>query len=105
MAIADALEDAGYRTVGPFASASDALSSLERVKPDYAILDVTLRDGTCIELARDLRSRGVPYLLHTGWPPHAEIAQQLPDAPWLEKPVRYDDLVRALEALTEGATC
>jgi DNA-binding response OmpR family regulator len=99
LAISDALEDAGYRTVGPFASASGALASLAQTIPDYAILDVTLRDGNSVAVARALDAMNVPYLLHTGWPAEVEFASEFQGATWLEKPVKFDDLVEALDAL------
>ena len=67
--------------------------------PDYAILDVTLRDGTSVAVARALDATNVPYLLHTGWPAEIAFASEFQGAAWLEKPIKFDDLVEALDAL------
>jgi DNA-binding response OmpR family regulator len=99
LAIADALEDAGYEIIGPFASSRPAIDSLRRTRPDCAILDVSLTTGNSVELARELRALNVPFVVHTGWPAHAEIATEFRGAPWLEKPIRFDDLLTAVEAL------
>jgi CheY-like chemotaxis protein len=107
MAVADALEDAGYRTIGPFAAASDAVASLGAERPDYAILDVSIRGGTSVEVARELRSMNIPFLLHTGWAPSGEGPDEFQGAPWLEKPVTYDRLLDALadlERVRRGST-
>jgi DNA-binding NtrC family response regulator len=99
LAIADALEEAGYQTIGPFASASGALASLAQTIPDCAVLDVILRDGTSVQIARALEAVGAPYVIHTGWPADVEFAKEFRCAVWLEKPVRFDDLVEALNRL------
>lgn len=37
------------------------------MKPDVAVLDVTLQYGeTCLPVARELRRLGIPYILHSG---------------------------------------
>lgn len=99
MAIADALEDAGYRTIGPFASSADAVASLAAERPDYAILDVSIRGGTSVEVARELRGLNIPFLLHTGWTPSHDGPEEFKGAPWLEKPVTYERLLESLVGL------
>jgi CheY-like chemotaxis protein len=103
IAIADALEDAGYSTVGPFASSSEAVAFLKTAKPDFAILDVTLKGGSSVEVARELRRMEVPFLLHTGWMPSDESPSEFDGVPWLEKPVKYDSLLGALRSLEPPA--
>jgi CheY-like chemotaxis protein len=99
MAIADALGDAGYRIIGPFASAGEAVASLRTEHPDYAILDVSIRGGTSVEVARELRIRSIPFLVHTGWAPTTDSPEEFKEAPWLEKPVTYERLLQALSGL------
>jgi hypothetical protein len=50
---------------GPFSVCSDASHWLASGTPHGALLDMLLTDDTCFNLARDLRARGVPYLLHS----------------------------------------
>jgi DNA-binding response OmpR family regulator len=99
LALADALTDAGYVVAGPIATTADALDWLQRATPDLALVDVMLRDGPCTGLARELRRRGVPFLINSGHVQRGWAEPELADAPWLEKPNRYDDLVAGLHAL------
>jgi len=46
-----------------------------------------------------LRARAVPFLFLSGNQPLHGIPVDLHDAPWIEKPVTYDQLVGALTAL------
>ncbi|HEX2556270.1 MAG TPA: response regulator [Microvirga sp.] len=96
IALSDALEDAGYAVFGHCSSAPDALALLSRAAPDLAILDISLRGGSSGDVARELRRRGVPFLIHSGWSPHADLAAAFEGAIWLEKPVSYEALVHAL---------
>src|SRR3954471_19804608 len=66
IALEDALTDAGYSVAGPFASCVTALEWLDGNQPDLALLDAVLSDGLCIELARALRVRAVPFLFLSG---------------------------------------
>jgi DNA-binding response OmpR family regulator len=99
LALADALTDAGYIVAGPISTSTDAFEWLERATPDLALVDVMLRDGPCTGLARELRRRGVPFLINSGHPQGDWAGPELANAPWLEKPNRYDDLVAGLSAL------
>lgn len=58
--LADALDAAGYRIAGPVDSSADALDWLKTNVPDIAVLDVILKDGSCADIARELRRRGIP---------------------------------------------
>ena len=99
MALSDALEDAGYEVFGHSGSASDALALMRAALPDLAILDITLRGGSGLEVARELRRSGVPFLVHSGWSPHSPVADELKGVIWLEKPVSFKALVNALGLL------
>lgn len=46
----DALSQAGYRVLGPFATTAGALAAIEGENPALAVVDVKLRDGFCIAL-------------------------------------------------------
>jgi DNA-binding response OmpR family regulator len=100
IALEDALADAGYAVAGPFASCATAMEWLDGNRPDLALLDAVLNDGLCIELARALRARAIPFLFLSGNHPLHGLPADLHDAPWLEKPVTYEQLVDALSTLT-----
>jgi DNA-binding response OmpR family regulator len=99
IALEDALTDGGYTVAGPFSRGSTAFEWLQRNTPDLALLDVFLLDGPCVELARYLRDRDVPFIFLTGEKDRGHIPADLHDCPWLEKPVTFHELINAVELL------
>jgi DNA-binding response OmpR family regulator len=92
-------EDAGYRVVGPFASCAAALLSLVTSLPDVAVLDATLSDGPCLELALELRRRGVPFMIYSGRDAFQERPPELDGVVWVEKPNSFQTVLQAAEKL------
>src|SRR5918997_1220983 len=101
MSLEASLEEAGFDVAGPFMSNAQALKWMESAAPDLALLDVMLKDGTSLRIARELKSRGVPFVIYSGLPPDADRPPELQDVPWLEKPARRETLVTMLEDLVE----
>ncbi len=99
MSLEASLEEAGFVVAGSFPSSEQALLSLETDTPELALLDVMLKDGTCIHLARELKSRGVPFAIYSGLRLEPDSPPELQGVPWLEKPISREDLARTLEAL------
>ncbi|GEP07052.1 helix-turn-helix domain-containing protein [Methylobacterium oxalidis] len=93
MDLSDALERAGYRVLGPVGTMAEALRHLEQGTPTLAIIDVLLKDGRCTALARGLRQRGVPFLVHSGCRQDQRLAGEFQDVPWLGKPALPEDVV------------
>lgn len=94
------LEDAGFEVAGVFMSNAQAMQWLESDAPDVAILDIMIRDGTSLEIARALKARGVPFAIYSGLPPKADCPTELQKVPWLEKPVSRETLLGVLGHLT-----
>ena len=83
----EALQDLGFEVAGPFASCAEAHKYLAAGRhPAVAILDAVLRDGTCLELARKLTSRGVPFLIYSGRDSFEEQLLELREVSWIDKP-------------------
>jgi DNA-binding response OmpR family regulator len=97
------LEDAGFEVAGVFMSNAQALEWLEGDLPDVAVLDVMIRDGTSVAVARMLKRLGVPFAVYSGLPPKADCPIELQNVPWLEKPVSRETLVSVLGQLTHPA--
>ena len=95
------LEDAGIAVAGVFMSNVQALQWLESDVPDVAILDIMIRDGTSLEIARALKKRGIPFTVYSGLPPKADCPPELQNVPWLEKPVSRETLLSVLDELTD----
>ena len=71
--------------------------------PDAAIIDVDMagRDGR--ELARELQSRGIPFMFHTGSSEAESIAADFDGAPVVMKPSTEDQVLSTLAGLFEPA--
>lgn len=90
------LRDAGYRTVGPAASAGEA-ERLTGCRPiDGAVVDLQLEDGAAVVVADRLAHRGIPFVWLTDSALEA-IPRAHAFAPMVEKPFGRGDLIRALE--------
>jgi DNA-binding response OmpR family regulator len=101
--LTDVLEEAGYRIAGPVNSSTDALNWLKANVPDIVVLDVMLRDGSCIDIARELRRRQIPFLIYSGRRQH-QAPIEFQDVRWLEKPASHADLLSAVAQLL-GSAC
>lgn len=100
MDLSDSLEQAGYRVLGPTASAAEALRLLEHEGPTLAVIGIALTDKLCAELVRALRERGVAFLVHSGHHQDEPLADLFRDAPWICKPAPPDDVVSVLDELS-----
>jgi DNA-binding NtrC family response regulator len=96
MSVEAYLEDEGFE-VETVTSASQAQAWLEEAHtPVYAIVDFILRDGPATALAEELRRRGIPFVVYSGYPRALGIPSDLMTVPWLEKPTTREDLLREL---------
>jgi DNA-binding response OmpR family regulator len=95
----DAFQDEGYEVVGSFSTCADALACLATTPPDLAIVDATLKDGPCLELAQELRRRNVPFLIYSGTDALAEQPPELDGIVWVEKPAPASSVARAAAGL------
>jgi len=98
----DELQDAGYGVAGPFTTCAAALEWLETETPDTAILDATLKDGPCREIALELGRRAVPFLIYSGHQQDRQLLSEFDHITWIEKPVPSEVLVRACQQLLVG---
>jgi CheY-like chemotaxis protein len=100
MELAGTLERSGYRILGPAPSVHRALAILEDEWPDGALLDVNLRGERVTPVARELRARGIPYVLVTAFNPAAFAEPELRSVPVVRKPISDDgEVARALEGV------
>ncbi|TNC12690.1 response regulator [Methylobacterium terricola] len=97
--LSDALVRAGYRAAGPVDTLVAALARVRLRAPDLAVVDVRLKDGLCSELARELRRRDVPFVVHSAWRRDSSLCPELQEAPWLAKPTLPIEVVATLDRL------
>jgi DNA-binding response OmpR family regulator len=100
--VQDELQDAGYGVAGPFSTCSAALEWLRSATPDMAILDTTLKDGHCQEIALELSRREVPFLIYSGYQEDQQLLSDFQHVTWIEKPVPSGALVQACQQLLVG---
>jgi DNA-binding response OmpR family regulator len=100
--LADELESQGYEVEGPFACAA-AAQRLKTRTPDLAILDVDLRSGSCVGLARELRAREVPILIFSAHD-RSDALAEFRSLPWLAMPAPKHALHAALRDLCVPAS-
>jgi len=80
-----AIEDAGAIAVGPAATVAEAIDFLHTERPDAAIADVHLPDGT-IAAFLDALPAGIPVVVHTGVGLPGDVRARHPDVPVYFKP-------------------
>lgn len=99
--LADAFQETGFRTAGPFVSCAGAFHFLDGQTPDLAILDAVLSDGSCLELALELQRRGVPLIIYSGEAADGH-APELNGVCRVEKPSPVETVVDAAAGLLGG---
>jgi two-component SAPR family response regulator len=97
------LQDQGWSVGGPFRTNRVALDYLEKNRPDVALIDFNIADGTSAATASRLRELGVPFVVVSGYPKSMARSEDLQLAPWLDKPFTEDALVRCLSHALEQA--
>ena len=102
LAMADELQARGWTVVGPAATleAAQALVGGD-VALDAAILDIHLQGRWVHTLAADLESRGVPFIVCTGYE-MVDPDGRFSGAPLIVKPVAPNQLGATLDALVEA---
>jgi DNA-binding response OmpR family regulator len=99
--IATSMKAAGATVIGPAGTARDALALIEHDRPDAAVVDVVLADGTADQLVRRLRQLSVPFIVATGYA-SSSLAIDYASAPYLEKPYELATLVLKVISLLPG---
>ncbi|WP_048709671.1 response regulator [Microvirga massiliensis] len=89
----------GLDVAGPFNRVSQARTWIESNRPDAAVLDIALWDGTSFDLADELQRREVPFLFYTSWDDLAAIPLELREMPFLEKPVHLALVAKLLSKM------
>lgn len=97
--IADTLERAGARVIISY-GLTEALGTINAHDWSAAVLDYELPDGNCSSLCEQLRTRGVPFVVHTG---HDELSRTYLGGVHVCKPASGDKLVETLEQVLKSA--
>jgi light-regulated signal transduction histidine kinase (bacteriophytochrome) len=96
------LLELGARHVGTAASVNQALTSIDREKPDFALLDLNLGSENSIPVAIRLTELKVPFMFATGYGERAPIPAELAEAPVVQKPYTREVVEAALARMREA---
>ncbi len=97
-ALEDMLIDCG--AIPLFCGSLEAASTtLDRTKPDLAILDVNIHGEQSYPVAQRLAERGVPFIFATGYG-NALHPPQFADVPTVSKPYRMEEVEQAFASLS-----
>ncbi|MFV3131000.1 response regulator [Niveispirillum sp. KHB5.9] len=91
--VADIMGDLGFNVIGPVGDIQQALPLAAQESLDGAILDVNLSGQLVFPVAATLASRGVPFILTSGYDASG-LPVEWHDRPILRKPVVERDLAR-----------
>ncbi|MDP3320668.1 MAG: response regulator [Bosea sp. (in: a-proteobacteria)] len=93
------LTDAGLDVTATLASCAGALEWLKANRPDVAILDIDLQDGSCELVAQRLLDLGVPLVIFSGSDPtESTIDPVFLKGAWRGKPAPSEKIVEAVRA-------
>lgn len=98
------LQRQGCTVLGPARTVDRALALLDHEQPDAALLDLNLNGEPATAVAVALRTRGVPFVLVTGYGEAQSSEPELQGAPRVDKPVNHYALVRALAQVMDAGS-
>ncbi len=93
------LEQGGFAVAGTAGSAAEGLRLLDQLKPDAAILDVNLGEGTSEPVADALIARGIPFMFATGYGDAGAIPERFAEVRTVRKPYSADTIIQQLGTL------
>ena len=96
------LRDAGYRVVGPVATAAEARRLIDRAPLDGAIVDLDLDPAAASAIVELLDDAGIPAVFLSG-AALAQLPERHRDRPLVEKPYTGAGLLAALRRALENA--
>lgn len=88
----------GFTVGGAFCTAGDAKRWLVDHEPDVAVIDAEVQDGDCIERARRLKARHVPFVVYSTVTPVGKPAHPLLNTgAFLKKPANQAALLASVK--------
>jgi light-regulated signal transduction histidine kinase (bacteriophytochrome)/CheY-like chemotaxis protein len=93
------LLELGAQHVNTAASVAQALKSIERATPGFALLDLNLGAESSIPVGERLLQLKVPFMFATGYGERAPIPAELGAAPVIQKPYTRETVENALRRL------
>ena len=104
MELESVLKQQGCAVLGPAPTVARALALLDHERPEAALLDLNLNGEPATAVAVALRTRGVPFVVITGYGEAQSSEPELQGALRVDKPVNHDALVRALAQVMDAGS-
>ena len=79
------LRAAGWTTLGPYPTLSQAMSAAAAEQFDLAVLDINLKGEMVYPLADELTARGIPFMFLSGYTGR-DLPERFRELPKLSKP-------------------
>ncbi|NVE95670.1 HWE histidine kinase domain-containing protein [Altererythrobacter lutimaris] len=98
---AEILRGHGIDRVSTCSTVAGAIEAIESAKPDFALVDFNLGAETSEPIISELRGRGIPFVLATGYGDVSEQASELGAAGVLQKPYDLSDILRVVPGLSD----
>src|SRR5687768_15667939 len=95
--IGEMLSDLGYADIIRAATVLEALREVHLAEPDLVVLDASLRGVTAHEVAAQLKDRGIPFVVSTGYA-FDTLPSAFQEGVPLKKPYSIHALGAALDA-------
>jgi DNA-binding response OmpR family regulator len=92
------LRAAGWTTIGPYPTLSDATEAAEHQPFDVAVLDINLDGEMVYPLADQLTARGVPFIFLSGYTTR-DLPERFSAVPKVSKPYSITALRRELDRI------
>ena len=93
------LRQLGYTEILIARSLSEGQDLLSSTAPDLAILDVNLGSGTSAAVAEELTTRGIPFMLTTGYGEGSSLSETFAEAAIINKPYEASTVIAAVSQL------
>ncbi|MCJ8190328.1 HWE histidine kinase domain-containing protein [Sphingomicrobium aestuariivivum] len=98
----DILARLGARKIVTEASVEGAIATIDRLQPDFAVLDINLGDTNSFRIADVLDDHGIPFVFATGYGEQAALPDQHKKRLVLQKPYTIGTVSRRLAAWLDG---
>lgn len=99
MLLEQMVREAGFETLPVPNNPAEAQESSSNGMADVAILDANLWGQSCRPYVDSLNSRGIPFILASGYSP-GDLREQYGNIKLLSKPFEFEELREALESST-----
>jgi two-component system, NarL family, response regulator DevR len=104
--VRELLEEAGLDVVGEASTAEEAIRRIPPTKPDVAVLDVRLPDGSGVEVCREVRDLvpGLACLILTSYSDDEALFEAIMAGAsgYVLKQIRGNELVDAIRTVADG---